>query len=131
MNISVYSRNRLYETFANWDVPRDFADPMANYLVYGYDPGSCFHAVLANDFMQAMTSSHPVNTVEAFKALVGWMRSTMPTESYGSYLAVKHWIKLTAEDRRRVLENHNIIYTEKQEVWMILKEEPTEEPILY
>ena len=131
MNITVYSRNRLYETFANWDVPKDFADTMANYLIYGYDPGSCFHAVLANDFMRAMTSSHPVNTVEAFKALVGWMRSTMPIESYGSYEAVKNWTKLTAENRRRVLENHNIIYTEKQEVWMILKEEPTEEPILY
>jgi hypothetical protein len=131
MDITVYSRNRLYETFASWNVPKDFADTMSNYLVYGYDPGSCFRAVLANDFMQAMTSSHPVNTVEAFKALVGWMRDTMPIESYGSYLAVKHWTKLTADDRRRVLENHNIIYTEKQEVWMILKDESTEEPILY
>ena len=131
MNISVYSRNRLYETFANWDVPRDFADSMANYLVYGYDPGSCFHAVLANDFMQAMTSSHPVNTVEAFKALVGWMRSTMPIESYGSYEAVKHWIKLTAEDRRAVLENHQLIYSAKKETWLIIKGEHSAEPDLY
>ena len=54
MNITVYSRNRLYETFSKWDVPRDFADPMANYLVYGYEPGGCFTSVLANDFFAAM-----------------------------------------------------------------------------
>ena len=131
MNITVYSRNRLYETFSNWDVPRDFADPMANYLVYGYEPGSCFTAVLANDFMQAMLSSHPVNTVESFKALVGWMRDTMPIESYGSYLAVKHWLKLDEEDRRRILENHRVIYRSKEEVWMTLKGEITQEPVLY
>jgi Txe/YoeB family toxin of Txe-Axe toxin-antitoxin module len=131
MNITVYSRNRLYETFSKWDVPRDFADPMANYLVYGYEPGSCFTAVLANDFYAAMQSSHPANTVETFKALVGWIRGTLPIESYGSYQAVKHWLKLEEDDRRRVLENHQLIYTSKQEVIKILKSEITQEPVLY
>jgi hypothetical protein len=131
MNITVYSRNRLYETFTKWDVPRDFADPMANYLVYGYEPGGCFTAVLANDFFAAIQSSHPANTVEAFKCLVGWIRSSMPVEAYGNYLAVKHWLKLEEDDRRRVLENHQLIYTEKEEVIMALREESTIEPILY
>jgi hypothetical protein len=130
MNISVYSRNRLYETFQKWEVPKDFADPMANYLVYGYEPGSCFTAVLANDFMQAMTSSHPVNTVEAFKALVGWIRGCMPAEAYGSYLAVNHWLKLNAEDKRRVLENHRLVYTSKEEVWMAIKEKTEPEEVV-
>ena len=131
MNITVYSRNRLYETFSKWDVPRDFADPMANYLVYGYEPGSCFTAVLANDFYSAMQSSHSANTVEAFKALVGWIRDTVPVEAYGSYLTVKHWLKLEEDDRRRILENHQLIYTSKQEVMKILKSEITQDPVLY
>ena len=42
MNITVYSRNRLYETFSKWDVTSDFADTMANYLIYGYHPGGFF-----------------------------------------------------------------------------------------
>ena len=131
MNLAAHSKNRLMETFQKWDVPRDFADPMYNYLVYGCEPGSCFTAVLANDFMRAMQSSHPANTVEAFKALVGWMSDCMPIESYGSYLAVKHWLKLGEDDRRRVLEIHRLVYTAKEEVWSILKDVPTHEPFLY
>ena len=131
MNITVYSRNRLYETFSKWDVSRDFADPMANYLVYGYEPGGCFTAVLANDFFAAIQSSHPANTVEAFKCLVGWIRDTMPIESYGSYLAVKHWLKLEDDVRRRVLENHRLIYTAKEEVVLALRSESTVEHVLF
>jgi Txe/YoeB family toxin of Txe-Axe toxin-antitoxin module len=131
MNLTAHSKNRLMATFQKWDVPRDFADPMYNYLIYGYEPGSCFTAVLANDFMRAMQSSHPANTVEAFKALVGWMSDCMPIEAYGSYLAVKHWLKLEEDDRRRVLENHRLVYTTKEEVWSILKDVPTAEPVLY
>jgi len=93
MNITVYSRNRFYETFSKWDVPRDFADPMANYLVYGYEPGGFFTALLANDFFAAIQSSHPANTVEALKCLVGWINDCMPpaitTESVSGVVYLK------------------------------------------
>ena len=131
MNISVYSRNRLYETFAKWDVPRDFADAIANYLVYGYEPGGCFTSVLANDFYNAIGSSHPSNTVNAFKSLVGWIKEYCPTEAYSNYEKVKHWIKLTEDNRRAVLENHQLIYTAKEETWLIIKGEHSAEPVLY
>ena len=123
MNISVYSRNRLFKTFEPWGVPRDFADTMANYLIYGYEPGSCLTAVLANDFIGAMRSSHPSNTVEAFKDLAGWIREHMPVEAYGNGFAVKHWLALTDDDRRAVLEYHRLIYTAKEETWLALKGE--------
>lgn len=131
MKLTVYSQNRIRKTFIDWDVPKDFADPMYNYLVYGFPPGSCFTAVLANDFYTAICSSHPANTVNAFKSLAGWIRDALPIESYGSYLAVEHWLKLAEEDRRRVLENHQLVYTEKEEVLMILKSEPAHELVLY
>ena len=131
MNITVYSRNRLYETFSKWDVPRDFADPMANYLVYGYEPGGCFTSVLANDFFAAMQRSHPANTVEAFKCLVGWINDCMPSEAYSSYNRVSEWLHLAEDNRRAILEKYELIYTEQEEVMLALRDESTIEPILY
>ena len=121
--ITHYSRSRLYATFKEWEVPNDFADPMANYLVYGYEPGSCFTAVLANDFVGAIRSSHPSNSVEAFKALAGWIHSLVPLQAYGSYNRVRAWCDLDAEERRTILEHNRLIYTAKEETWMALKGE--------
>ena len=131
MNITVYSRNRLYETFTKWDVPRDFADPMANYLVYGYSPGGCFSAVLANNFFAAIQSSHPTNTVEAFKCLVGWINDCMPPEAYGSDNRVSEWCCLPEVHRRAILEQYGLIYTEQEEIMLTLRSESTVEPVLY
>jgi hypothetical protein len=131
MKITVYSNNRLRETCARWGVARDFADPMLNYLVYGYEPGSCFTAVLANDFFRALGSSHPSNTVEAFKALAGWIQDTMPREAFGSYENVKHWIQLDETSRRAILERHELIYTEQEEIMKTLRNDRSVESVLY
>jgi hypothetical protein len=127
MIIGEYSKQRIHQTFADWEVPKDFAEPIYGYLVFGWEPGSCFTAVLANDFLSAMGSSHSANSVDAFKSLAGWIRNKMPIEAYGSYFAVKHWLGLEEEDRRRVLENHQLIYTAKQDTWLAIKGEPLEE----
>ncbi len=131
MNITVYSWNLLKESCANWAVPRDFADPMLNYLVYGYEPGSCFTAVLANDWLGAIRSSHSMNSVEAFKSLAGWIHNDFPAETHGSYQNVRLWCQLDAAARRAILERQGLIYTEKQEVLKILRNEHAVEPVLY
>jgi hypothetical protein len=131
MKITVYSNNRLRETCNRWGVPGDFANPMLNYLVYGYEPGSCFTAVLANDFFRALGSSHPSNTVEAFKSLAGWIQDTMPREAFGSYEAVKNWTQLDEVARRVILERQGLIYTEQEEIIKTLRDEPSVEPVLY
>jgi len=131
MNITVYSRNRLYETFTKWDVPRDFADPMANYLVYGYEPGGFFTSVLANDFFAAISRSHPANTVEALKCLVGWINDCMPLESFGSYDVVADWTSYDFAERRAILERYGLIFTEQEEIMMTLRSESTVEPMMY
>ena len=123
MNITHFSRERLYKTFKEWEVDSDFADPIANYLVYGYEPGSCFTAVLANDFIGAVRSSHPSNTVEAFKALAGWIHSHVPPQAYGSYDRVQAWCELDSDERRPILERNRLIYTAKEETWLALKGE--------
>jgi hypothetical protein len=126
MNITDYSRNRLKSTFAKWEVDQDYADPMVNYLIYGFEPGSFFTAVLANDFMGAIAHSHPANAIPALKRLVGWINDCMPADAYGSYTAVKEWIKLDDDYRRYTLEQHRLIYSSKEEVWKILKDEPVQ-----
>lgn len=131
MKLTKYNRNRLLQTFETWRVPKDFAEPMFNYLVYGFEPGSCFTSVLANDFHGAIRRSHPANTVETFKALAGWIFDTVPAEARGSYKSVDDWIKLTPELRREILERHNLIYTEEEEVMLILRNQYTTEPALY
>jgi len=131
MDLTVYSRNRILDTFAHWNVPQGFAEPMFNYLIYGHQPGSCFTAVLANDFMGAMGSSHSSNTVEAFKALTRWIINTVPSKAWGSYEKVDKWCDITWAVRRPILEKHGLVFTEKEEVLMALKGEITVEPVLW
>jgi hypothetical protein len=131
MNITVYSRNRLYETFSKWDVPRDFADPMANYLIYGYEPGGFFTALLANDFFAAIQRSHVGNNIESLKCLVGWINDCMPPEAYSSYNRVSEWLHLHEHSRRAILEKYELIFTEQEEIMLTLRSESTDEPVLY
>ena len=64
MKLSQYSRNWVMQTFQTWNIPKDFADPFYNYLVWGFRPGSGFEAILANDFAKAIAHSHPSNTID-------------------------------------------------------------------
>lgn len=131
MKLSEHSKNRLLHTFAEWKVPKDYADPMYNYLVYGFEPGSFFTAVLANDFCGAIQRSHPANTIEALKHLVGWMRDAVPVKAMGSYQAVKDWTSLEQEQRRALLEWRGLIYSVEDEMMLVLQGEQTVEPILW
>ena len=131
MNISAYSRSNIMASFARWQVPKDFADPMYNYMVFGFEPGSCFTAVLANDWARAIQSSHPNNTVEAFKALTGWIQDVLPQDAHGSYAAVKFWLAINDFERREYLERLRLIHTEKEETWLNIKGDPVNEPQLW
>ncbi len=131
MNLTKYSRNKILETFQYWSVPKDFADPMFNYLVYGYQPGSCFTSVLANDFSGAIMRSHPANTLEAFKALVGWINDYVPSMARGSYEVVEAWTNLSDSQRRAVLEGKGLVFSTEEETWKVLNGEPSTEPQLY
>lgn len=131
MKLSAHSKNRLLATFKLWEVPKDFADPMYNYLVHGYSPGSCFTSILANDFAGAIQRSHPGNSIEAFKALVGWINDTMPSEAFGSYKEVSDWCFLKDDARRKILEGLNLVFCAEDEMILVLQGERTQEPVLY
>jgi hypothetical protein len=131
MNITKYSRINILHSMEYWHVPKDYADPMYNYLVHGFEPGGFFTAVLANDWMTAIQRSHPANTIDALKAVSSWIIDTIPEQCWGNYDLVSKWINATDDHRRAVLERHKLIFSEKEETWMALEGRPADEPILW
>jgi hypothetical protein len=131
MNLTKFSKDRMTLSASRWTVPRDYFDPLYNYLVHGFEPGSFWTSVLANDFMNAVQHSHPSNTIEALKHAVGWIRDSFPEESYGDHKTVKAWIELDGHQRRMHLEAAHMIYTEQQEIMKGLRGEKSFEPFLY
>jgi hypothetical protein len=128
MKLSDHSRNRLLHSFDLWDVPQEYHQHVSDYLVNGWDPGSFYTAVLANDFMGAVIRSHPGNQIDTLKRLAGWIHTTMPTAAWGSYDRVRTWLRMSPEDRRMVLEQCDLIYDTKTEMWLVLKNEHTTNP---
>ena len=130
MNLTKFSRNRMMESATRWTVPREYFEPLYNYLVYGFEPGSFWSAVIANDFMRAMQHSHPSNSIPHLKHVVGWMLDSWPADSYGDRDTVILWMDLESGHRRRILESSRLIYSEQEEVMMALKNVCTHEPFM-
>ena len=131
MNITKFSRDRMMLTATRWSVPRDYFDPLYNYLVYGFEPGSFWSAVLANDFMRAVQHSHPSNDIPALKHTVGWICDNFPEEAYGDCDRVILWQDLESVQRRRILESKDMIYTEQEEIMLALQGKKSHEPMMY
>lgn len=122
MKITEFSKRRMRQSADQWRVDDEFYQPMYNYLVHGFSPGSFFTSVLANNFMDAVMRSHPSNTIPALKSLSGWIRDSFPLNSRGSYDQVDAWLSLTESERRGYLENANLIFNEKEEVEQYLRQ---------
>ena len=132
MKITGYSKIKLMETADYWRVPKEYFDPLYNYLIFGFSPGGFWTAVLANDFHGAIQRSHPANQVEALKHVSGWINDLFPRISWGSYAKVDGWTEMSSQQRRRHLEGADLIYTEQQEVQLALKGTPIKpEPLLF
>jgi hypothetical protein len=131
MKLTVYSKNRIVRSAERWHVERDYFQPLYNYLVYGWEPGSFWTAVLENDWFGAIARSHPGNHVEGLKNATKWITAAWPQNIYGDYSSVKAWTYRTAEERRAILESVKLIYTEQEEVEMALRGESDFELDLY
>ena len=121
MKLTKVSLNLLIRTFQYWHVDEEYREPIYNYLVHGFNPGSFFHNVFANDFIGAMTHCHTRNRVDSLRSLVGWIFDYMPREAYGSHEKVYLWVEMPEAQRRMYLEKANLIYDHSQEMWETLK----------
>ena len=128
--ITIHSKNRIARTADQWRVPGEYFEPLYNYLIHGFEPGSFWTYVLSNDWMMAIQSSHPGNDLYLLRITTGWIVDQFPRESWGDYDRVQSWIKLEAADRRTILEQNLLIYTQREELELCLKQpEETLHPI--
>lgn len=128
MKLTAYSKNRFYRSFSSYHVAEDFATPIYNYLVHGFNPGSFFTSVLANDLMGAMPRSHPSNTIQALKYLAVWIINELPRNvCWGSYEVIENWINMSVADRRAILAERRLVFTEEEETVLVLKGEKVEQ----
>ena len=123
MNLSKHSKERFNETFKYYMVDDEYSQSIYNYLVYGLEPGSFWASVFANDFINAMMTSHMANKIPNLKNAARWIYFKMPDPAFGSYDAVNQWLNMPDDERRTFLEKKELIYTPEKETWMILKEE--------
>lgn len=122
MQLTRHSIRRFNDSLGHWCVGPEYADTMLHYFVYGFDPGSFFTSVLANDFFMAMCHSHPANSIAALKDLAKWIINAAPREAIGSREKVKAWLQMSEAERRKILEECELIYTEQEETWKVLNE---------
>lgn len=122
MKLTIHSVNKLNKTFDKHTVALEYREIIKNYIIHGFDPGSFFTALFSNDAWNAIVKSHDLNTITALKDVVQWIYEYCPREARGSYSSVKTWCEMTVEDRRVILENIGLIYTEQEEVFLLLGE---------
>ena len=120
MKLAECSINRFFTSTNYWRVPEDYSQPMFNYLVHGYSPGSFFSSILFNEWT-AILYSHPSNDVPNLKSLTKWLVNVAPYQAWGNREKVAAYMELSDSERRAILESLDLIYTEKQEVIEILK----------
>lgn len=116
------SIDKLHDTFSYWGVSDDFGDPLRNYLLYAYAPGSFMSGLLANDAKAMIGSSHPSNTVTEMKKVFGWLLDHAPAESWGNEKKVNAWLQKSYRSRRKILEKHQLVYSPHEETRITLSE---------
>jgi len=119
--MDLINRNRVYQSMADWQVPREWADIMYRYLVHGLEPGGMFTAMLANDARSMILRSHPSNPIQAYKTVAGWITSVVPVRARDSYAAVDSWCKLTNEQRHQILAQQGLLLTPEAATFAVLK----------
>jgi hypothetical protein len=122
MKLTIHSLNKLNKTFGKHTVELEYREIIKNYIIHGFDPGSFFVALFANDAWSAIVKSHNANTMTALKDVVQWIYEYCPKEACGSYEKVRNWCDLSSDDRRSIIENVGLIYTEDEEVLLLLGE---------
>jgi len=109
---------KFQRSFDHFDMSIDFMQDLYNYVIMGFDPGSFFTAIFANDFVGACHRSHPCNSWSDIRETGKWLTFEAPEQCWGSYEKVEAWLKLDNETRTKICEDKGLIAT----AWDILKE---------
>lgn len=121
MILTKFNKERILSSSEQWMIPNTYLGSLILYLTNGIPPGSFLRAILMNDFHLAISHCSLSNAVVDLKNISDWICISFPPESHGSQENVDNWIAMSSKERRKILENHKIILTEKQEVVEALK----------
>lgn len=124
IKLTKYSQARFDSSLHQYGVNQEYAGHLKNYLVDGLPPGSFFNALLANNALAMLSHSHPSNSIPELKKLTSWIVNEIPRTAYGSQDKVSAWLKMTDEQRRTALEKAGLLYTEQEEIVLVLKDAP-------
>lgn len=111
----------------DWNVPYEWQEILYSYIVEGLPPGSFFTSLLANDLKMAACRSHPSNTWAGIICVCKWLINEAPHNCHGSYAIVESWMALPQTERRRICEVKQLISTEQELMWTIMKKEKHEQ----
>ena len=111
---------KSFDKQTGWPVPEEWAQELFNYIVLGFRPGSFHTALIAMDLKGSVIHSHEMNTWPAIRVFCKWLVNIAPPQAYGSYEKVDAWLKLSREERIRILEEKKLLFTEKEMTWKIL-----------
>jgi hypothetical protein len=109
---------KFNKTFEHFPVTDEWQAEAYQYVVLGYDPGSFFSALFANDLLLAAQRSHPLNQWNNIQELVKWLHFEAPAQCHGSHEKVHAWLELSKEKRTKICEEKGLVAT----AWDILKE---------
>lgn len=112
-----------FDPIRGYPVPEEWQEELHGYLISGFPPGSFHTAVFANDLFTAAVRSHKLNTWDAISGLCLWIINLGPREAFGSAEKVEAWLKLTKDERVKILEDKGLLYTEEVVAWNLLKKD--------
>lgn len=121
MQLTKHSTDKFHEQLDTYHVPAEWQQEVFNYLVLGFPPSGFFESFFACDMIGMLSRSHRLNTIPAMKALNLYMVNVMPTRAYGSAFDVTEWLKKTSDERRKILEDNDLIFTADEEIILTLK----------
>ena len=94
-----------------------------NYLGFGFEPGSFHTALYSNNLRAAVRHTDAFNKWEWIKAFIDFLEGEAPAEAWGSRDRVDKWIKMSFEERFKILHRCELVLTEEEVTWDILNEQ--------
>lgn len=78
MKYSQFSKDRLRRRIREYSSMVNIRESLENYLLYGYDPGSCYKAFFAGDSFNCFLHGHPANSFLEFKEMSAFIVNLCP-----------------------------------------------------
>jgi hypothetical protein len=119
-NIERIKFKGFLDTFEYYPVNSDWRDELYNYFIKGFRPGSFHTALLSNNLIGAVHSSHVSNQWSDIQAFVKWVQANAPDQAHGNTENVGTWLLMTAAQRQEILIDNNLMCSDQELAWKLV-----------